>query len=397
MVLYHEWRGSSLIRHASLLAGIGLTAMSLVVLPGQWIPVLFRDDLSVIGLCLVILGVFTIIATASLARSGASGTLTAIAMCCGIALLLEGFATLLYKTLFEGIGWPEAHELGFAVIFVAACTLVGSVIGKLSRSWPRPLASITTATAVILIGSVGVWLFTNALPDRLETSYEAAEQVCEVRRGIEYCANPGYEPFVARWEDVVDAVVGAAPIDVDRSQMIIAQLLNTDGARVDGAMASPGLDWGKGAGEGVAGLGFGLDVANWVTGLETRLIAIDPGEPKAPCDPGSNARSVVAFWLAGQVGPEVEDVIGDLGCCADAINGSTFADPAVGGGWDTAEQLLALPTSEVQEKLESHWDELVDPDTPIDRVTEIFQLERLETTSQEGSDERIADCGSRYE
>lgn len=393
---YSEWRGSSIVRHAWFIAATGLTAFSLVVLPGQWVPVLFRDDLTVVGLSLVILGVGTLVAAGSLARRRQFGWRSALVPPLAVGFALVVLAIALYKTNFNGIGWPEAHELVLGLAFVGGCALTGGATGTLSRRCPRVLGSMATAIALVVVGSGGIWLFSYSLPENLEPRYQASEQVCERRNEIEYCANPGYEPFIDYWERVVEAVLKATPVEVDRSDIVVAQLLDEDGGRRGDASAAPGTDWGKGAGRGVAGLGLGLDIANWVTGLEPRLVTFDPNEPHEMCDAGTNARSVVAYWLAGQIDNDVKAVIGDLGCCADAISGSTFAAPSAGGGWDVAEQLLALPASEVRAGIEEHWDELVDPDTPVARVSELFDLGAPEVTQEEG-DEVFPSCRSRYD
>lgn len=393
---YGHWRGSSQLRHASFIVAVVLTSFSLVVLPGQWIPVLFHDDLTVIGLSLVILGVGSVASSASIARLGSSGARASILTCTGVGLVMVVVAVSLYKTVFGGIGWPEAHEVGLVLAFVGTCALLGRTVGGLTRRWPRAIRWIPTVLVALLVGGGGVALFSHVLPKSLESRYSASQQACEVRGGIRYCANPGYEPFIDHWQRVVESVLNAAPIDVERSEILIAQLLDDDGRRVEGASAAPGVDWGRGAGEGVASLGLGLDLANWVTGVETRLVTLDPDEPQETCDPGTGSRSVVAFWLAGQVGDDVKAVIGDLGCCADAISGSTFAEPAVGGGWDVARQLLALPAEEVTTQIDMHWDELVGSDTPVARIADMFELGAADVT-QEESDDAFPLCGSRFE
>ncbi|HJR46394.1 MAG TPA: hypothetical protein VJ927_12405 [Actinomycetota bacterium] len=392
---YIRWRGASIVRHASFISATALTTFSLVVLPGQWIPVLFRDDLTVIGLSLVILGLGSLVSTKSLARRARFETRTCLTVSLTVAGVLVVGASALHKTLFDGIGRPEPIELVLGVAFVGVCALLGAATGRLLGRGPRAFSSIATVAVVIVAAAAGVWLFSYFLPKTFEPNYVASEQRCEVRNGIEYCANPGYEPFIDRWQPVVETVIAATPVEVERSEILIAQMLDNNEMRVDDSSASPGLDWGRGAGTGVAELALGLDMANWVTGLDTQLVSVDPAEPQITCDQGNNARSVVAYWLAGQVGPAAETVIGELGCCADAISGSTFGAPATGGDYDLAVRLLARPSAQVSTGIAKHWDELVDPETSTARLGEIFDLD-IEETGDHGSDEAPPACASRF-
>lgn len=371
---YRQWRGRKLLRHGSVLLGIALTLFSLVVLPGQWVPVLFRDDLTVICTSLVIFAVGMFVGTTSTSRRGVASVRTAMTSAFLVALGLTAFAVAVYKTAFGGIGWPGPVDLVFGIVFVLVCVVAGILAGNLSKTWPRPLPSALTSLGVLLLAGSGLWLFTIWFPNVLNPSYKTGGQSCETRNDIRYCANPGYEPFIDEWQRALEQVFAAAPVEVDRSETVVAQLLDADGRRAEDASIAPGFDWGRGSGRGVAELALGLEAANWVTGIESREILFDPNEAPETCAGGNGSRAVVAYWLAGQVSADAASVIGDLGCCADAISGSTFGAPAIGGGWETATELLEMPREDVARHLANNWERITARDAPVTRLGEIFDL-----------------------
>jgi hypothetical protein len=286
--------------------------------------------------------------------------------------------------------------------------------------------------------------------------------VCEVDAGVRFCAYPAYAPWIDRWEDVVRPVVDLVPTGALPDGLQVSQNLLLDG--YDGDLPQEVIDqaydpmtgeplpgpagpavytsawrmrkeggsteWGREPGEEDEDLALALGVSAWIVGLPghnesivltqadaRRLLrsmppaeralakeSIHAGVPWYSCEPGGQARTVVALWLAGHATPAAESILRDRVAQRpyqiEVVQGDDGADRFVryhlddlGGGvywfatgekvaWTVAEatyavQLMDRPEANVTAAIQENWARLTDPRTPTAELVDLFHLEAL--------------------
>jgi hypothetical protein len=287
-------------------------------------------------------------------------------------------------------------------------------------------------------------------------------QVCEVDARVRFCAYPAYAPWIDRWEDVVRPVVdlvppGALPVGLQVRQNIVFDAYDSDlpqkvidqaqdpmsslpvptgsgpavytsawRMRVEGEFT----EWGREFGEEDEELALALGVSAWIVGLpghhepviltradvrqllrstpraerEASKESIYAGALWYACDPGGQARTVVALWLAGRATLGTEAILRDRVTARPYQIEVVQSDDGVerfvryhlddlGGGvywfatgdkvaWTVAEatyavQLMDRPEAEVSAIIRRSWALLTDPQTPTEELVDLFHLEPL--------------------
>jgi hypothetical protein len=254
---------------------------------------------------------------------------------------------------------PASHLAWLTALTVLA------VIAALWRVFPRDrparltgLAAVATAGCLAVTGWSG-WAQTRPVPVSVQEAllYQlvrpAQSERCTSQERVRYCAYPGYQPNVARWETVVNGVLGRLParptgalvvrqvadssfmvFDLSSSYLLpitvrdrrLRALVNEfnrfevgqtqDPHLVPGSSMPPvyvDMSWGRGSATGPYQLGLAMQVAWWVAGLPTtqRSVAYGPG-PNAgyfaqiSCLPVGQAREAIALWLAISATPAAQ-------------------------------------------------------------------------------------------
>ncbi|MFC7584923.1 hypothetical protein ACFQYP_15160 [Nonomuraea antimicrobica] len=270
--------------------------------------------------------------------------------------------------------WPDRPS-GVHLVYVVALAALFAGLALLRHR-------VRLAPAAALVAGLGVAVPTGAVaaaeppvtqptsgeltiedvdPRVRERYHGAGTHRCAVRRGITYCAYPGYEPWIPLWEEPVRAAVDVLPAALRArvprvEQTSLRWYLGEDGGAT---VIRPTMTWGH-PDQRTA---LAMDVAIWATGV--RDADDTPG-----CDAHGQARTVVALWIIGQVSPpELPRALH-----VDADNRSTWL-----ASWGPAEVVYAkllLSTPGAREKVLARWDTLMKPTTTIDQALPLLGLDR---------------------
>ena len=361
----HTSQARSVLLHPVLVGGFVLTAAALVTLPAQDLPILFVDDLAMIGLGLVVLAAAATIAAAGRARIGsplASVVVPIVSLAAGTsALSVAG-----YKTFADGRGWPT-WRLALGPFVVAAASLAGYGLGRLLRRVPRLVATLASLlVALMLVAPAGVATTEVAKRGFAPASEDDCVSVAEVR----YCPVSGYESLIEDWAFVVDGVLEQVPGEVAVEARRLPVVQRAEGGTTEGVLATPLLGWGRpgGVGEGNAQAALGLGVARAAVGTDGHI---------GGCGAAPTAREVVIWWLAGQVSPGAAKQVAETGEFADNVSGTNYAADAAPSVETSryAAQLLRRPSAEVGRRLREEWKRFTDPATSASELGEAFQLD----------------------
>lgn len=373
----------SLLTHPVVVVALGATLVTEWLLPLQYRPVLFRQDLEILAFaCSVVSGG---IAYGSYRRARVSGVFKVRWLLEAIFAVLAAFVLGAIWMRFvphngvNGIGAPRAWVIVLVALWGGLCAVAGAGLGC-RRAWPSllrvPLAAGMVLAAVVLMAVASAAL--NSKPGGV------AQGRCVERVSVAYCYYSGYEPFVAEWQLPIEAVLAEIPDDVLAGLALTVR--QGSGRHVDlDALATPGLQWGPAS---TARLSLALDTANSIVGINDdykqgeRAGTQVPGRPGLGCGPGGDSgRMVVSWWLAGQLDEATRRQVIEMNerdPAQDAISGNGYAEVVGGGPTPLAAQLLERDDSEVGSVIRAHWAELTAPDVGVGSVIELFGLEMVD-------------------
>jgi hypothetical protein len=331
-------------------------------------------------------------------------------------------------------GWHLVYLIGLAGI-VAAIALT-------KHRSARPVA--LPALVVLVVGTAFAGRQETARVPRADkiaiansVITELEHHTCETRGGVEYCALTGYEPWVDRWQDPIDGVLGAVPDAARTGQLrvwqfpsetfiadeyanpVIARMVYR--ARRDGSLArsediKPSLSWGRNWGRDTNELALAILTATRATGIDfdfpltpatlkgvphPREFARSWRGQQPSCSSLNQGRAIVALWLAAQ------STEGSRRAFQAAAASSPFTGRFVATSnmfvtpqqwtleqytyellgqpevtWGTREatyvsQLLERDDDDVRAAIAADWDRLVDPSTSSDQAAGILGLKVL--------------------
>jgi hypothetical protein len=292
--------------------------------------------------------------------------------------------------------WPHlVYVIGLGVLAVGL-----TFIADGARRWAVPMLG---AAAVLVVGGA-VW---QSQPLDAEISERVAqlasgpaEEHCEERNGVTYCAFDGLDRWIDEWAPVVSSVHDKVPRVAERDLKVMQVFSLESIGELDPAIADrtttalvtsgsaeavhPSLAWNGGE----ATTYLALLTGQWAVGLPG--VAGAGGEP---CFAGGQVRAAIAVYLAATVDPgrttayvrahiTPDDIIQyrdygddrytDLGPTAWV----TDQDAAVVYDDTDLELALALVArpAEVDSVLAASWDRLVDPTTTTGELAEILGL-----------------------
>ncbi|HUR77889.1 MAG TPA: hypothetical protein VMZ22_08070 [Acidimicrobiales bacterium] len=373
-----------LLTHPAFVASLGLTLLSEWLLPRQYRPVLFRQDLEMLALsCSLLAGGA---AYASYRRAAATGAFKVARVVEAAAATFAAFALGALWMRFAphggvtGIGAPRRWVVALVVVWAGLCAAAGAVLGARVRE--RRLTGAALAAVMVLSSVLGLVVASAELNSQ---PAEAAVGRCVQRRTVRYCHYRGYGPFVTDWAVPVEAVLRELPEHVLASRpLLVRQGSATGGAHhldLD-AIATPLLQWSPSS---TARLSLALDTANSFVRVNDDY---KPGERNGRavphragfgCSPGGDSgRMVVAWWLAGQVDAGTRRQVIEMAIrdpAQDAISGSGYAEVVGGGPTPLAAQLLARDDAEIGAVIRARWADLTARDVGVGPVMELFGLE----------------------
>lgn len=368
----------SLLTHPAVVGALLATLGSEAVLPLQYRPVLFRQDLEMLTLSCALLAGGLAYAAYRRARAGGVRARRWAFEAASVSFVAFTLGALWMRFGLAGIGWPRVWVIVLVTAWCGFCALVGAAIGS-RRSWPRWLLSFLagglTVGAIVALGVASAELDTS--PTAIATGR------CAKHDQVTYCYYGGYRPFVDEWRVPVEAVLAEVPDDVlARKSLLVRQGSSTFGAaHVDlDALATPELQWSDSV---TARLSLALDTANSLVGVNDdyksgerngRAVA----RWNAGCRPGGDSgRMVVTWWLAGQGDGATRQQVIRMNAddpSQDAISGSGYVSVVGGGPTALAAQLLARDDRKVGALMRAHWDELTSRDAGVQPIMELFDL-----------------------
>ncbi len=233
----------------------------------------------------------------------------------GLALLVQlnrthgGFGDwYLPLDLYHRADWPGRPSAPHLIYLLAGSALLSGL--ALLRHRVRPVRLVVTVLAfaialpaAVITANRGAEVYRttpdgNPLPTAVAQSarmrakyYGPGSHRCQSRAAVRYCALPGYQPWIELWAAAVQPIASAVPPAVRGRIPVVTQLsdswLQPDDLK-DPASAVIGLAWDR---AGSYRTVLAADVIRAVTGLASG------------CDGRGQARTVVALWLLGQLGP----------------------------------------------------------------------------------------------
>jgi hypothetical protein len=266
----------------------------------------------------------------------------------------------------------------------------------------------TFLVGAVAVTGVAAFAQTRPLSDSAARQQAAAltapKLTCEVRGGVRYCVEPGYEVRFGQWDPPVQAVLARVPGPVQDGGLVVSMrepnivgntdcsptpFLQTVSSRVR-ALVTPEQvwpadnavhpwrywPWDPGCSFTDHGTVLTVQVGSWAVGLPPAQSATPP------CVASGQARSVLALWLAGQSTAGARDALATVLRTSEGLGsvdliafdsnnwpnwGVSFAHRDVA----TALTLLERPADEVGAVVLQHWDRLTDPSTPSSELASL--------------------------
>ena len=304
----------------------------------------------------------------------------------------------------DGIAFPGPVD--WHVLFLLGTVAIAAGLAMGRHGFTRRVT--TLLVGAVAVSGVAAFAQTRPLSDSAARQQAAAlttpELSCELRGGVRYCVEPGYEVRFGQWDPPVQAVLSRVPAPVrDRGLVVSVRepnvVGNTDCSPTPMLqMVSPRVralvtpeqvwptdnaahpwrywPWDPGCSFVDHGTVLTVQVGSWAVGLP-------PAQGAAPpCTASGQARSVLALWLAGQSTPGAPDALAEVLRTSEGL-GSTDTVSFDSNNWPnwgvafahtdvaTALALLERPAGEVGRIVAANWDRLVDPSTPS---TELARL-----------------------
>lgn len=285
---------------------------------------------------------------------------------------------------------PAARHLGY---LLAATVAVAGVALLLSGARGRRILGVVAGALAVAVGVGGTQFIPPAAAATeariVATDRPAAQQKCTRIEQVTYCAFVDFTPWIGGWDAVVRGVLRRVPPEEAGKPLAVRQRVFAYGRPEGGAVSvtseeqdaraeawrrsdlaagtpnavTVGLQWGDGRSE----VAFAGLVAYEV------LARRGAGAHGSVC----GSRAVLLAWLAGQATPQTAAGLREVD--ASSWGGVPFNEPAFGSGVDVSDRelavalaLLARPAAEVERVVRAAWAELSAPDTPTERVGELF-------------------------
>ncbi|MEU3454916.1 hypothetical protein ABZ671_15140 [Micromonospora sp. NPDC006766] len=350
----------------------------------------------------VLLGAFGVL-LARLVRSAVAAPLAVLAMAVAslaaamVAVLTEARWRLL-PVMFPDLPFAVPAELSTRPSWRHLTYLAGIVavlaVAALTRSGARGrriVVALVTAAAVAVAGGVAQLVPDDAARQAriAATADPAPMQTCQVRNGVTYCAFNDFTPWIAGWDEVVQGVLELVPATARTGPpLAVRQRVWAYGYPVAGALSSSAADTARATrwaeADAAAGTpeavttdttwGSARDEAVLAGAVAYRLLAGHAARDEwSIC----GARGAILVWLAGQATARSGDGLREL----DRFSSGALPFDLVGfnAGIGVPDRdaapglaLLERPRDEVARTVAEHWSELVAPQTPVERVGELF-------------------------
>ncbi|WP_051745644.1 hypothetical protein [Streptomyces yerevanensis] len=300
--------------------------------------------------------------------------------------------------MYRPAGWHLVWLSALALAVLAVALLVSGV----PRRWGVSALVIALALAV-----PAATMQTRPVPERIETARERlllapdAEQRCERREQMTYCAFSEFVPYIDAWHGVVSAQLGSVPKDVAARRYAVRQRLSVPAADEFGTSgAAPTKQWNEldrrsGTPEAVSAAtswsagGQDSFAENEVLGFSAAFaFRVVSGKPIGGdgLTPTCGGRGAVVFWLATAATEDTRLALRTLKSHTEG--GYGFSMPQLGaasgpqfGSRELAlgEAMLAMSEKDrpaMVRRVVAEWDELTAPSTSVEDAARLLGLPR---------------------
>jgi hypothetical protein len=314
----------------------------------------------------------------------------------------------------DGIAFPGPVD--WHVLFLLGTVAIAAGLAMARHGFSRRVT--TFLVGAVMVSGVAAYAQTRPLSDSAARQQAAAltapDLACEVRSGVRYCVEPGYEVRVGQWAPPVQAVLARVPAEVRDRGLVVSMrepnvVGNTDCSPTPMLqMVSPRVralvtpeqvwpadnavhpwrywPWDPGCSFVDHGTVLTVQVGSWAVGLPPAQSA------GPPCVASGQARSVLALWLAGQSTAGAPDALATVLHTSEGIGSrdliSFDSSPVPNWGVSFAHAdvaaaltLLQRPADEVGRVVDANWDRLVDPSTPSSELARLAGVSASETMS----------------
>lgn len=331
---------------------------------------------------------------------------------------------------------------GWRLLYVGALALFMAAIAFGQHRRRRPLAiglAVLTLSGCAYAGGMQM----RPIPRDEQVAFadgfidDLRDRSCRELASVRYCPMDGYGDWIERWHAPVQGVLAATPASARPESLELVQIPSEADVYDDGrnrvvnnrlrrakrlgllgpaGAIHPSLRWGRNGADGKHEIALGLEVAERVTGIDTRFRLTEGdveairrprrfgyriGAVRRNCITLEQGRSIVALWLAARATPEAETAFrsaaAQMPYVAErsgvpsrffsaeqwALDGYIW--DVVGDShvmWGTretayAEQLLERDDADVQAAIAANWDRLTDPGTTSDEAAALLGLTPL--------------------
>ncbi|WP_017579387.1 hypothetical protein [Nocardiopsis valliformis] len=280
---------------------------------------------------------------------------------------------------------PPAWHLLYLAALVTAVSL--AAVARHRRTAGTAVAAVAASAAVVGAATLTVVPSASegAEPVELAGTHEGRVTVtgqasaCEEHDGVDYCALPGFEPWVPLWRDAIDPVLEAAPSQAPRLEAVYQYTGYALNDLEGGGYALVGTTWGRNGGEVEYRRAVAGSVAASMAGFPPPDVLQSDGQGGFGCDAAGQARTVIALWLLSQTeapvaaGTEREHMaeVGSDEVVVVELPASVFGAVSYGQAeLDMAEELLADPNT--QTLVHQEWERLVDVETTLEEAADVL-------------------------
>jgi hypothetical protein len=414
------------------LAGITVIALSVAigVAAGRWIPSRFTGPMTLIALI------------AAVSYLGSYGMRSRFG---DVVTWFAPFVALDWEPaeiVFRPTGAHLIYLIGLVGVFIGLALLRGT-----GRRWFVG-ASLVASVAVLAAGVGGQLADYEAFDSETvlaEYMPPLAEDVCQVRGNVEYCALAGYENWIEEWAEMVEGVLDVAPDNIASTQLAVRQYPTRlmDQGQSFTLEYEPGIAvgawWNRGGGGKTQAdaypFGLALGVSSWAVGIpfertpgrwvwevddagnriNSEFVPGIEGVPEdeieyAPyCSTLNQGRAMVALWMAAQVdqrtgeylanrlertqAPLVEEFVDTDGTTFPMFHGMLEEiDNGQYYPWYPilywmheayyAQELLEQDPADVEALVAQHWQTLTDPTTTTAEAVQLLGIDPVPGLSE---------------
>ncbi|MEA2686388.1 MAG: hypothetical protein QOE93_1583 [Actinomycetota bacterium] len=313
----------------------------------------------------------------------------------------------------DGVGLDDGNpfpgQVDWHVLFLLGTVAIAAALALGRHGFSRRVT--TFLVGAVVVSAVAAFAQTRPLSDgnarRQALALTAPELACEVRGGVRYCVEPGYEVRFGQWDPPVQAVLARVPGSV-RERGLVVSMREPNVVGNQNCTPKPMLEqvpapvralvtpeqvwpadnavhpwrywpWDPGCSFTDHGTVLTVQVGSWAVGLPPAQSATPP------CVASGQARSVLALWLAGQSTPGAPAALAEVLRTSERLGsvdtiefdsnnwpnwGVAFAHTDVAA----ALALLQRPGDDVGRIVSANWDRLTDPSTPSSDLTALVGL-----------------------